>query len=320
MKKFVLGLILILLVSGCAGLPDFGIFPNGNKVNKTELGPDLVVIESVNTIPNPPINAGDQFSISFEIKNQDDINDVKVGYSLFDTGLCSYLNSSQSRSSKTDTSLAPLQMEFYEWTFNSPSNSEIAFLPNKCPIRWKINYTFNATSQIDINVISQERLSQLQRSGNPPTFTPNIVIGRGPVKVDMTFGASLPARNSSSLPIFLTIQDKGTGLLKEIPASTDESLYLKVPDSFGFVSESCDKFEDTGSSVTEGDITYKFYRNKVPISIIKKSSPQIRCLFTAPNSAAINDIEKTFFITSSLKYSYEITGETSVNVKPTASR
>lgn len=213
MKKFVLGLFLILLVSGCAGLPDIfsGLIPGaGDKVNKTELSPDLIVIQNINVIPAPPISAGDQFSVSFDIKNQDEIKDVKIDYSLFDMGLCSYTTS---QSSTTATiKLFPLQTEFVEWTFNSPSNDEIAYLPNKCPIRFKVNYTFDATSQIDVDIISAARLTQLQRAGTPPSFVPSLSVGIGPVKIYLSFGASLPARDNSSLPIFIIVEDKGTGL------------------------------------------------------------------------------------------------------------
>jgi hypothetical protein len=320
MKKFVLGLFLILLVSGCTGMPDIfkGLIPSGDNVNKTELSPDLVVIQNLNVIPTPPINAGDEFSVSFEIKNQDEVNEIKnVKYTLFDYGLC---KPPDSGTEGTINNFAPLQTEFKEWTFTSPSNDEIAYLPNKCPIRFKVNYTFNATSQIDVDIISKSRLTQLQRAGTPPSFTPSLSIGRGPVKIYLSFGASLPARDNSSLPIFISVEDKGSGLFKEITNYTQsevKSLTLKVPDDFNI--SSCDKFDPRGT-VSEGGVTYKLYRNKDVIPIIKKKSPQLRCSFTTPNSTAINDLEKTYFITASLEYDYDITGETTVSIKPTSAQ
>ncbi|MEM5778299.1 MAG: hypothetical protein QXD43_00485 [Candidatus Aenigmatarchaeota archaeon] len=308
MKKVVLSLVLILLFSGCTGMPDIfkGIIPGvGEQVNKTELSPDLIVIQNLNVIPNPPINAGDQFSVSFEIKNQDEINEVSTFYSLFDTGLCQPIGGDATN--EPLGKLAPQQTEFKEWTFSAPKSDEIAYLPTKCPIRFKVNYSFEARSQIDVNIISKERLTQLQRTGAQPTFTPSLTVGRGPIKIYLSFGAQLPARNESSLPIYITVEDKGNGLLKEIP---EHKLKLKVHKDFTL--SDCEKFELESS----GD--YNIYRNKDKIPIIKKKTSQIRCSFTTPSSDAINNLEKTYFITASLEYDYEIIGETSVDVKPTA--
>ena len=307
---------MILLVSGCAGMPDIfkGIISGTEGVNKTELSPDLIVIQNLNVIPTPPISAGDEFSVSFQMKNQDEINELKdVGYILFDYGLC------KPPSSGTEGIIqhfSPLATEFKEWVFTAPSNDQIAYLPNKCPIRFKINYTFNSASQIDVNVISKDRLAQLQRAGNPPSFTPSLSVGSGPVKIYLTFGTSLPVRNESSLPIFITVEDKGVGLLREIPGASEKSLILKVHKNFKFNSTdgSCDKFEDRGDDPL--DSNYKIYRNKDAIQIIRKKSPQIKCTFKAPSSGDINNLEKTYFITARLQYDYEIAGETIINIKP----
>ncbi len=318
MKKFIFSLFLILLVSGCAGMPDIfnGIFPGtGNKVNKTELSPDLLVIQNINVLPNPPVNAEDEFTVSFEIKNQDDINEVRnVKYTLYDWGLCTAPNDRDG----TFGSFAPQQTEFMEWSFKAPKNDEIAYLPNRCPIRFKINYTINTTSQIDVDVISKDRLSQLQRAGNSPTYIPSLTIGRGPIKIDLSFGAILPARDGTTLPVYITVQDKGSGLLKEVPNDTvdsgKKSLTLKIPKDFDIGD--CEKFNNSGS-----DSNYKYYKNNVTIPLIKKSSPQIRCSFVTPSTADVPSlVEKTYFITASLEYDYDIFGETVVSVKPTSNK
>src|SRR3990170_5909812 len=85
MKIHLLGLFAIVFVSACVDLPGFGT----GGIQTTELPPDTVIVQNLNTIPNPPINANDQFSVSFEVKNQDDINEVSgVSIQLFDYGLC----------------------------------------------------------------------------------------------------------------------------------------------------------------------------------------------------------------------------------------
>jgi len=69
-----------------------------------------------------------------------------------------------------------------------------------------------AKSQVDFVVISRNYLTELQRSGQTTTFRPTVNIGRGPIKIYFDFGANLPAKNDAPLPVYLTVEDKGTGL------------------------------------------------------------------------------------------------------------
>jgi len=297
MNKFVLSLLLIVLISGCT-IPE-GFFPGTGPTTK-EQTPDLIVVQNLNIIPSSSISAGDQFSISFEIKNQDEVISVdNVSYNLFDKGLCKDKLSGDEESATISGGLSPLQAEFKEWTFKAPSNEDIGRLSVTCPMRFMITYTHTATSQIDIDVINSDRLSQLQKSGQPPSFTPTLTVGSGPVKTYFDFGASMPVRGETTLPVYITVEDKGTGLLGKI--STD-NLKVTLPD--GFTVSDCPKFTCGGTTCT----------NNVDIPIIRKKSPQLRCTITTPAEA----IEKTYYIRADLEYTYDIVKEAAVEIKPTA--
>jgi hypothetical protein len=196
--------------------------------------------------------------------------------------------------------MAPLQTEFIEWQFTAPLNGELGGLSTSCPIKFLIGYTFDAKSQIDVDVISSERLYEMQRAGQSVSFTPSLSVGRGPVKVYFSFGTSLPVRDSSVLPLFINIDDKGDGILRSI---SEGALSITMPSEFGV---SCSGFNCNNGVCTNID----------EIPMIKKSAPQMRCQLTSPSSEEINHLEKTFYISASLSYAYEITGETSVGVKP----
>ena len=350
MKKFIFSLFLILLVSECAGMPDIfnGIFPGGNNVNKTELSPDLIIIKNINVIPNPPINTLDQFSVSFEIINQDELKEASnVKYELYDWGLCDPLTTEGDPIVGTFDSLAPLQTEFKQWRFQAPDNNEIGYLSTRCPIRFKINYTYTSTSQIDLDVISKDRLEQLQKAGTPPSFTPSLSVGRGPVKIYFSFGNELPIKSENTISLFVKVEDKGTGMFGEIKNKT---LIINFPDGFKTADVDCgSKFNCTDNYLTvfcfpffgqkpttennvcdtnnDGIINMRDIQqttniiteptcyNNQEIPLIKKTSPQIRCSIKAP----IVNVEKTFFIKGYLGYSYDVDGETSVGVKPTSS-
>ena len=72
MKKIILTLALILLISGCSSLDGFEQFmPDYENQDVKELPPDIISIENFNILPSGEINSGDQFTTSFIIKNKD---------------------------------------------------------------------------------------------------------------------------------------------------------------------------------------------------------------------------------------------------------
>ena len=309
MKKLIPLLILVVLTAGCIDLPDF--LQSGMDTQTTELPPDIMVIQNSNVIPRPPVNAQDQFTVSFEIQNQDDLREVEdVMVQLYDYGLCNPLSGTpdwivtQGIYTSTFADFAPDQTEFVEWTFQAPSSDQMGYLETTCPVRYKVSYEFTAASQIDTQVISSDRLKQLQRTGQTPNFTAKQVVGRGPVKIYFSYGASLPIRTSSDidsiLPIFITVQDKGSGILSDLE---EGKLKFYVPDDF--TVKTCGKFDCDNGVCT----------NNAIIPIIKKKSPQLRCSFVMPTNDTVS-IERTYYISGNMTYTYDLTGEHEIKIKP----
>lgn len=291
------------MICGCTGVPDIsGILGGSTKTKVKEQPPDVIVIQNVNTLPKPPINAGDEFSISFEVNNQEEERPVDyVGYKLLDAGLCELIQTSGNPKEGSFTegySFVPKQTEFVEWTFSTPAAADLAYISSKCPVRFRVNYTFEAISEIEVDVISQDKYNQLQQSGEFQTFVPTLSLGRGPLRIMMEFGASQPIKNSTTLPVYITVEDKGTGLYSDIPQG---ELIIKIPEGFTF--ENCGERFDCPTS-TE-------CKNKQPVLMIARKSPTFRCSFTTPSVS----IEKVYNIEANLNYTYDITQQVDVDVK-----
>jgi hypothetical protein len=301
MKKIIL-LLTVLIISGCVGMPDF--FGNfGTQKTKVKEQPlDVITVQNINTLPKPPINAGDQFSISFDVTNLEEERDVKeVGYKLLDTGLCNHISgNSKEKSFTINSPFVPKQDEFVEWTFSTPNPADLAYINSKCPVRFKVNYSFDAISEIEVDVISVEKYNQLQQSGGFQTFVPTLSLGRGPLRILMEFGASLPVKTDTTLPIYVTVEDKGTGLYATIPR---RALTVKVPEDFVLETPSCgERFECSDKEC---------YNNET-IMMIERKSPTFRCSFKTPNTVTI---EKVYNIEASLNYTYDITKQVDVDIK-----
>jgi len=303
MKKLFLGLISILLVSGCAGLPFDLPFFDGGGPNVTELGPDIIVIQGISIIPNPPLRPEDQFSVYFEVKNQDDIEPISgVSYELYDTGLCVWQPGGYytSKFGSWSEGFAPLETKLVEWVFKAPSLEDIAHLRTTCPIKFKVNYSYTAKSQIDVSVINENRLKNLQRAGEDVIYEPNLNVGRGPIKIYFDFGNTLPIKESSSLSVYLKVEDKGNGLLGQIE---NDSFSLET-DSTNFIFSDFmpEYFTCTGN----------ICKNNNSIPLINKETFEIRFVLDTPPE----DMEKTYYITAKLNYTYDVIGEANVAIEP----
>jgi hypothetical protein len=323
MKKLVLILMLALIVSGCTGFPDLSsIFGGGQKVK--EAPEDVIAVQNLNVLPPSSIYAGDQFSVSFDLVNLDENDDVAVGYRLLDWGLCP-LNTSlggfcspgslgcnpynqgecETHSGchwdffgETFPNFVPGQTEFVEWTFDTPNNEQMGYLPAKCPVRFIVGYNYRAVSEIEVDVISDERYDYLKQSGEFTTFTPTLTVGRGPMKIYMELGASLPIRSGRTVPVYVTVEDKGSGLLERIPPG---NLTIRT---IGPTTPDCgERFNCSANECT----------NNQTLIMISRKSPTIKCSFTAPIGV---ELEQTYFVDAFLDYYYSVVEETSIEVKP----
>lgn len=177
-----------------------------------------------------------------------------------------------------------------------------------CPIRFKFNYTYTASSQIDVLVADSNHLSELQRAGKATTFSPTVNVGRGPIKIYFDFGTNLPVKNNSYLPVYIKVEDKGTGVLKQIDNGTFK---IQFPEEFVFEGQPtdiCPYFYCDSASL--------YCENNDNITMIDRKSLEIRCSGIKTKADISPAPEKTYFINASIDYAYYTAGEVDVEVKP----
>ena len=317
MKRLISILILVLLISGCAGFPN--IF--GQDKDVKEASEDVVTVENVNVLPVPPITAGDQFSVSFQVTNMDEDQNVDATYELLDAGLCKDPVTGE-KEGDFGGSLVPGQVEFVEWTFDTPESQDIAYIKTICPVRFRVTYRFNAQSEIEVNVISDARYRQLQQSGTFETFTPTLTMDRGPIKIDIELGATMPLKAGSLLPVYLTVYDKGQGLIDKIPfyqlvlgvpgetVNNSGNIACRYSDEDCFIPYDCTAFLRPDSQPTAG---YTYYVNNMDVPLMDRKTYKMKCSFRVPDIRA----EHTYFFDAYfLEYYYDVLKQVDVEVKP----
>ncbi|MFH1473286.1 MAG: hypothetical protein ABIE55_00150 [Candidatus Aenigmatarchaeota archaeon] len=311
MKIIFLGLITVLLISGCV-VPGFDFF-SGGDVEVKELPPDVISVHNITVLPSTSVRVGDQFSVYFEVLNQDEFEEIPLDYNLYDTGLCRPIDGDP-EVSPTDTTgsfvdtFSPKESRLIEWNFEAPTGEEIAYISVTCPIRFKFDfYDYTAESQVDFVVIDKDYLLELQRAGETVTSRPTVNVGRGPIKIYFEFGANLPVKNGSPLPVYVRVEDKGTGLLRKIENGT---FTITFPTGFTVPTNACPYFNCFGNVCTSNE----------DIPIINKKSLEIRCSnIKTPESDDLSfrpGPEKTYSISAEIEYDYSAVGEINIKVNP----
>ncbi len=318
-KNISIALLLLIIVSasGCIG--------TGGK-RTIEASSDVLKFEETTVIPNPPIFAGDVFSISFRIQNFDELKDAENAIlKLYDWGMCKpkictpnnwVSEKKESYSVKFDTIMAG-DMQFIECDFRAPSQEEIAGIKTVCPIRFKLSYDFSGTTTTDLTVISDEKYRDLQKSGKVPSVMSTQTKSRGPIKVDFEFLADQPVRATEGrkIPLYIRIENKGQGKIEQDEKGRNKiNMKVLIPEELlsQCSSNMCDGWFDGSSKNGKCELTLK---NEKEIEFIKGKSEPIRCELTTDNIKKIID-EKTFYISSNIDYTYQINNQINIPIKP----
>lgn len=311
----VFAVLLVMLVAGCVegGGSFWSIF--GQKGQVREAPNDIITIQNENIVPQPPEIAGDEFSVTFEVKNVDDLNSVQdVTVQLFDWGLCSE-EKMDTTWNKTDSSftkdlrrMAPGQSKPVEIMLKAPTATQLANLPGRCPVKYKVNYTFTAATSTSAEVISATRLRELQTAMEIPQFTPITDIGRGPIKIYMEPVSSMPARTGSALTLAVQVQNKGTGTYSKVP---EHALMLKIPNTWNLTDGCGGEFELAESN------DYNFYNNIQDIFLVgrDKQTYEIRCSFLMPSESEVRET-KDYSLFANLTYAYDLIRDLDIEVNP----
>jgi len=347
-----IALLPIVFISGCVG--SNGVFSAFNFISgeKEEIvAPnDVLLIDKVNVIPDPPIYADTPFTVNFQVMNVGKVSEGdkearNVKATLYDWGLCHPTDKNGNELKLDYTSqviglenktIYPGGAELVEFYLKAPTNEELSRMENRCPLRFKVEYEFDAYTTSDLIVVSRERIVEASRSGETIHVTPLKTQSRGPLKIDIDFDTTQPVSSEIIVPTIIKVEDKGSGMYEKIPPG---SLILKFPAGievlkegtsfcqpsgwFESVDEALDRIRDTLPESKLKEFMSKIHSpyegtvliNTKEIPLIKGETPVIRCSLRVTDE--VKNI-KTFTIMGEIKnYVYPLYHEEYVTVKPT---
>lgn len=314
-KNIFFSLLSTLLIAGCIN------FPGTQQASVDTTNIITMQPASISVIPKPPINVDTQFTVTFEIKNQEKQKTISVDVNLFDWGVCKDVSLACATEDKTKCkfNLVPQQTELVEVKAKSPSKEEIGGIAASCPIQWRTTYKFDTTSSSGTNVVSRSRLTELQRAGKT-VEVPAIpsVVGTGPLKPYITFSAPEGYVTSDSpLQMKVQVRDEGEGSFPQIAKSqlsiiVPKEWYDELTDSEK-ATVCTDNFDHSISS----DGKTVIFENKEVIVLINRQTTEQVCNFKAPNLDSQQIPQKSYNVLVKLKdYLYSIDGKQTIDIKP----
>jgi hypothetical protein len=312
MNKLIIVLMAAVLVAGCPSQPIS--FNQGGGTNVA--GADIMVATNEPTIPSSPA-AGTDFTARFTVKNQQTAEKaLNAGVWIYDTGKCKLdkigglptqsiggiwpaLVIVTNSGTQYVSDFAPGQQELVRLDMTAPSSNDIAGLSYSCPIRYLINYSFTAKSSVTVDVMSHDRLNQIEtQTGERPVYTRTLNEGAGPIRIQMEPTSPMPIENGGKLSMEITLTNEGTG---EYPSVLPGQLTMKLPMEFKPVLDSqgklCGGYFETGAEANN-IVNYTNYRK---IDLVQNKANPITCEFTVPSSVTV---EQEHVISAELPYSY----------------
>jgi hypothetical protein len=327
---------MLVLAAGCTYLPFPGqdVIKVANSV-KQDGETDIITIKNIETLPHSPIVPGQRTTLSFIIENKDktkEANSVKI--ILYDAPL--FKNNENNRPCNEKTAicqpdscseakpcmLLPGEQKLITFDLFAPSEIDVAGISTDIMLYFKLQYNFKASTLYRVPVVNLDEIKLRQRAGQSTDIEIPKVYGPGPIQLDLELRSMPYILSEYDGSIKFTVLDKGSGMLKDgkiekgkISIKFPDGLPLKFPDpknepnTIGiFYCPRTDRIFTCTNTNEKPDL--KKYAH---VEIFKKTS--VPYLFTM-TSSNIAEPFKTYDITASADYTYELRDSAKVTITP----
>ena len=274
--------LLVIFLSGCTNFP--GIPAGMQKPQTVQETHDLIVIEDIRVTPSLVYPDSD-ITVSFRLKHVGDpktSEKVEVDVKVYDAGPCKII-----KGKRFSETLHPQETKYLTVELKAPSQDIVAGIPKKCPVRIKLSYTYNAKTQVEAYVMSENKFKRLEQAGKAPYYSPKQYIGIGPVKIYFEFAQPQPFIARKQVTFLVHAKNLGQGDVEN----------KKVNITFNLVGQ---KKPINCPAATD-------------LQFIKGETRKVRCTWKPTLGG---EEEKTFYLVATMEYKYVFEKVIDIEVKP----
>ncbi len=181
-----------------------------------------------------------------------------------------------------------------------------------CDVGVLVSYTYTTHTTSSVSFVNQQELENLISQGKTFSEKGTIVVGEGPVKsyieapdqpimVDIRPDADVKSTGKGMMTFW--VENRGRGELEGNTIVKDD------------IEIGCAKSEATGEEEVTGCEKCKEKIDEEGLKLIGKTSPKFSCEIEPRNPGWITQ-EKTYQLTSKIKYSYKFTKKIRLTIEP----
>jgi hypothetical protein len=309
-------LIPLITVSGCV-IPgtDFRI-----PIISDLFGPpieefrhDVVVIKSLQAIPSHTIRSGQSLTLRAYVQNlqkpeSDPQTDVEIELyddcGIFKTeGIMCTGGSFEGNIKCLIKKMYPQSTAIVDWRMTANDLK----IKTPCDVGVLVRYTYTTYTTSSASFVNQEELQNLVAQGKQFSEKGMIVVGEGPVKSyievpNQPIMVDIVGNTGKGMMTFW-VENKGGG---ELEKNTIEKKNIEI---------GCARSGATGGDEVTGCGKCLEKIDEDGLKLIGKSSPKYSCEIEPTNKGFITQ-EKTYQLTSKIKYSYKFTKKFKLTVEP----
>jgi hypothetical protein len=305
--------IFIVLMSGCINLP-FGIknLFGGDVVNVAtsveKIGAsDVIEIKDVLVLPHPPLLPNQEMTLSILLQNKGDEPVENVYVELYDAPnfhdirgrLCNRDNGecfSETGCNINDKcQLSPGEERDILFRMLTPNKDK----KSRPTLSYSVKYDYETNSLLSIPIINEQEIIKRQRAKQPLPLNKKLSVGDGPIQVEISSKEDFILSGQNAAIVF-QIKNKGQGIDIELEKNSVEIIF----DDFGTIDE---------KSPAPFSCENNRCVNNQKITIYNRKSPPL--YFLIKNVKDV-DVFETQLIRAKVKYTYELRGSETIEVKP----
>jgi hypothetical protein len=295
MKNFLIMVFLlmaIVLISLCAGIPNFPDIPFLNEPVQSTSGIEISnedISVNVKSLPSE-VSGGSDVILYFQITNKANYDLEDVSLNLYDPCVFNNGNSKEEsigelKSNRTDTT---------SWTLTS----EVITLTRDCEMKFAVSYKGKSTFYQDVVVLAQSEYNTRLLQGTLHSIPIKSSFSSSPLQISSTFNEEQPLLDGSSVDVQINYAYTGSGFI-DVGAG---DVVIDLPSNLEVSGAGCRGDYDSSLSLAE------------PLKFINKRASPSTCTFKATTSQLI-DIG---LLTIAADYKYTLDSSIPVRVKGTS--
>lgn len=212
------------------------------------------------------------------------------------------------------------------FALKTPTQDDIKNIKTDTKLDFKATYEFNTSLNYIVPAISTDEIVKRQRSGDKANLFTTKSYGSGPVQIDVELqgapyilsGSSPISTSQPETVMFFTIKNRGSGTLVNSQIDNGNMTILFPPELDVTPNEkfSCNSAPNTGGMLCTNNKRSADGKEDLGVIPLYRDQSRSSLRFTVKLRQSLNEPFRSFPITATVDYTYELRDSVSMTINP----